>query len=106
METSFRKIALGVVLASALLCVSSPNMRAEDPPDSGSVTTRPADDSGNTAAADDGQAAPAQIDPSSAGSGSVTPAENAATAATQKGFWARLFQAYYDDWHPSASAAT
>ena len=106
METSFRNIALGVVLASALLCVSSPNLRAEDPPDSGSVTTAPAENSGNTAAAEDGQAAPEQIDPSSAGSGSVTPSENAATAATQKGFWARLFQAYYEDWRPSASAST
>lgn len=104
--SSFLKLAPSVVLAGALLWVSSPNLRAEDPPDSGPVPTAPAENSGNAAATDDGRAGPEQIDPSSAGSGSVTPTENAAIAATQKGFWARFFQAYYDDWHPSANAGT
>src|ERR1700733_5642741 len=51
-----------ILVATALLCLSSGHLRADDPPPS-----------------------------------------NAATAAKQKGFWARLAQAYYDDWHPTAS---
>jgi hypothetical protein len=103
MGINVRRIALGVLVAGAMLCVPSRELRAEDPADSGSATTSAGDDSISSTATD-GQDIPAPSDSSSAGSGSVAPSGNAATAATQKGFWARLFQAYHDDWHPSAAS--
>lgn len=118
MEIKVRKIALGYLVAAALLSISSRSLKADDPPESATVATSPLDNAASSTAADPagGEQLPgAQTDPSSsAGSGgaaplvnpSVVPSGNASAAAGQKGFWARFFQAYYDDWHPPANAST
>jgi len=108
MGINVRGIALAALVTGTLLCVSLRTLRAEDPPDSVSASGPAVNDAnGPTDTA-------GQTDPVSAGSGPSTPSPsaapgntiggNAATAATQKGFWARFVQAYYDDWHPSASS--
>ena len=113
MGRSSRRIALGGLVAGALLCVSSRNLRAEDPADSSSAavpamadTSRTVDAS-NAANPSDAPKGPAdtpqQSDPA-AGAGSAAPSGNAAAAVAQKGFWARFAQAYGDDWRPSASS--
>jgi len=110
MGINVRGIALGALMTGALLCVSPQNLNAEDPADNvpavasnASATVAPekpsADDPHNSKA---DTAAP--IDPASAGSGADAASANAVTAVAQKGFWARLAQAYYDDWHPSATS--
>ncbi len=116
MGIHIRGIALTAIAASILLCFSSENLRAEDPPaddsatpPSGTVTTGPASPAGISDPQNTAPAPPGQTDPVSAGSGSIAPSAdppigNAATAAKQKGFWARFAQAYYDDWHPPANA--
>src|ERR1700689_2037624 len=99
MEGKFYRIALGVIAAGVLLSAASRNLRAED---------SPVGDAANTSATIDptagDQSGAAQSDTSSAGSGGTAPSGNAAVATTQKGFWARLAQAYYDDWHPPAGS--
>jgi len=104
--------ALAALAIGALLCLSSRDLRAEDGSANGSDTsagtTGAADASERSSVNDPESGQPdgaAQTDPASAASsGSAAPAGNAATAATQKGFWARLAQAYYDDWHPSTAS--
>jgi len=97
MEVKFHRIALGVIAAGVLLSAASQSLRAEDSPVGSSATPT------NDPTAGD-QAPAAQSDPSSPGSGATAPSGNAAVATTQKGFWARLAQAYYDDWHPPAGS--
>src|SRR5271156_4273643 len=110
MGINVRGIALGALVTGALLCVSPRNLNAEDPADGvpavashGSVAEgpeKPNADGPNNKKAD----AAAPIDPASAGSGADAASANAVTAVAQKGFWARLAQAYYDDWHPAATS--
>jgi hypothetical protein len=122
MGINMRGTTLAALLAGTLLCVSTQNLRAGDSPETGSIAVLPTSETANAPDASDtpsvGEApsgkpdASGQVDPSSAGSGSAgaaapsaaAPVGNAATAAKQKGFWARFAQAYYDDWHPSATA--
>jgi hypothetical protein len=119
MGINTRGMALAALLTVTLVGVSSQELRAGDSPDSGSTAAdnASASDASDTASVSDAPNskpdAGGQVDPSSAGSGSAgavapptaaVPVGNAATAAKQKGFWARFAQAYYDDWHPSATA--
>lgn len=114
MEFKVPKIVLGFAIASVVLSVSSRNLLADDPTESASASSSLADNAASASATSPSNTdqLPAAADPSSsAGSAVVTPlvspstapSGNAATAAQQKGFWARLFQAYYDDWHPPAN---
>jgi Putative beta-barrel porin-2, OmpL-like. bbp2 len=114
MQSKVRVPALAVFAVAALLGISSRDLKASDPEpaDSPSATVISAPE-----VPSEDQTPLAQSDPSSsAGSGSIAPPSpsvapaaavapvgNAATAAKQKGFWARFAQAYYDDWHPSAN---
>jgi hypothetical protein len=112
MEVKFHRIALGVIAAVVLLLAASRSLRAEDsfvgssavPPSTDSPTAAAANTPGTSDPTAGDQAPAAQSDPASAGSGSTERSGNAAVATTQKGFWARLAQAYYDDWHPPAGS--
>jgi hypothetical protein len=53
----------------------------------------------------DGGSAPAPSSLLPAAKPVLDPVTNAAAAATNRGFWARLAKAYLDDWHPAASSA-
>ena len=112
MEVKFHRIALGVIAAVVLLLAASRSLRAEDsfvgssavPPSTDSPTAAAANTPGTSDPTAGDQAPAAQSDPASAGSGSTERSGNAVVATTQKGFWARLAQAYYDDWHPPAGS--
>lgn len=114
MDIKVLKVMLGLVVAVLALGVSSRDLRADDPPESATVTTSPGENTASSTAADpaktdqlpanDPSAAPVitpLVSPSAVPS--VAPSGNAAAATQQKGFWARFFQAYYDDWHPTAN---
>ncbi|MGA2877828.1 MAG: outer membrane beta-barrel protein [Bryobacteraceae bacterium] len=107
MKSNVNGIAFAVLVASAMLCGLPRSVRGEDPPVSANTTsTSDKADSANVGDTANTVDDPQQTDLAAAGSGADSGAANAATAATQKGFWARFAQAYYDDWHPSASSET
>jgi len=90
MKVSVRRIALGGLVAGALLWVSSRDLRAQDAAGTADTTSASVP-GGDTAGKSDAPGASSRPD---AGAG------NAAVAVSRKGFWARLARAYYDDWHP------